>query len=368
MQVASLFAGLGGFDVAAESLGHEVALQAEVEPAARRVLQAHWPGARLERDARSVDLRGIDLVTAGFPCQGLSQAAATRKHGGLFDEKSLSFVIWQVLDQIERAKPSYLLFENASALRTARYADDLRALLGRLAQMGYFPQVISLNSGCYGSHMRRVRTFMLCRRKAWSAPDVIGDVSWACDRLAVGVNNQQGGAGFCLQPSVTKKAGVYTLIVTEQSVRTLLPEAVETLFGLAPGWTRAAGSNNARYERLGNAVSVDAARAALQILLGEAPEKRAPSTAYADIERLSVDAPPGTSASAVGRIVRSLEKGRGNHNVVEVAYCLPTYLRIANAQREKLSSKMVGYLERLTRWGEISPKPWPGSVTVRMAQ
>ena len=51
LTVASLFAGLGGFDVAAEELGHKVVLQAEIDPAARAVLRARFPRVALHDDA-----------------------------------------------------------------------------------------------------------------------------------------------------------------------------------------------------------------------------------------------------------------------------------------------------------------------------
>ena len=196
LTVASLFAGLGGFDVAAEELGYQVVLQAENNPAARAILRARFPQVQLHDDATTVDLRGIDIVTAGFPCQGLSNAATSRKHGGLFDPESMSYVIWQVLDRIAEAKPGYVLLENADSLGSTRYADDLSFLLSMMRAHGYEPNVIRLNAGMYGSNMRRIRTFILCRRKYWLVPVVESELSYRCSAEAIGVNNQQGGAAL----------------------------------------------------------------------------------------------------------------------------------------------------------------------------
>src|SRR5690606_39958785 len=44
MKVGSLFAGIGGFDLAAERVGMQVAWQSELDPHASRVLAHHWPG------------------------------------------------------------------------------------------------------------------------------------------------------------------------------------------------------------------------------------------------------------------------------------------------------------------------------------
>lgn len=47
VRVGSLFAGVGGFDIAAERAGMEVAWQSEVDKHASKVLEHHWPGRNL---------------------------------------------------------------------------------------------------------------------------------------------------------------------------------------------------------------------------------------------------------------------------------------------------------------------------------
>lgn len=371
MKAASLFAGIGGFDLAAARVGAEVVLQAEIDPSAQAVLRARFPGVKLVKDARNVDLAGIDLVLAGFPCQGLSAAAATRKAGGLIDPESMSAVVWPVLDRVFAARPNFLLLENADSLRTARYAADLRALLEALVRNGYFPHVIRLNSGCYGSVMRRARTFILARRQAWPAPVVTPSVSWTCDAPLIGVNNQQGGATWCTQPSVTKKSGTYTLMVTPTEVRTLTPEAIEMLFGFPPGWTSAAGKKTARYARLGNSVSVEAATAALGLLIGRPglAEVRTPAYGYQDLYRLTVPARGGAAGSALGRFKRTAEADvrNPNYNLIERDYCLPVYVEWMRAHPKEVSKKMWGYLEAV-RSMVPAVRQWPSRVEVRMEQ
>jgi len=369
LSVASLFSGLGGFDVAAEHLGLKVSLQAETDRSARKILRERFPDVHLEADARGVDLRGVDVVTAGFPCQGMSRAAATRRHAGLMDERSKSFVIWEALRRVSEAKVPFLLLENSNSLKTEEFRADMQMLLEVVSQLGYFVHVLTLNSGCYGSAMRRERTFVLGRRKTWLLPSQAGLIRYRCEAEAVGVNNQQGGAVFCAQPSVTLKARSYNMMVTRDEVRSLQPEAIEILFGLEPGWTQSAGSTTARYEKLGNAVSVDAARAALQLLLsGEAPMRR-PTYSYADLYQHSEPAGGGAAGSAIGRIVRDVQKLRGGVNQIEWRYCLPVYLRWIEEHQEDLKPQMWGYLDQLrTLSRKYEPKEWPTSATVTMEQ
>ena len=368
MRVASLFAGLGGFDLALERLGLHSSLVAEIDPAARRVLTARFPRARLEGDARAVNLHGFDLVTAGFPCQGLSPAAATRAHEGLIDPRSRSSVVWQIVERIHEARVPLALFKNSSALTTARYADDMKALLIKLEQYGYETRVYILNAGCYGTPMRRLRAFIMATRRGASWPTPLPSASWECASPVIGLAGQQGGAAWCLQPSPTLKAGTYTLCVTRDDLRTLTPEAVEVLMGLPLGHTAPAGAASHRYERLGNAVSVDAADAALRILLGLAPRASlAPRPYPLD---LTVRARGGTSGSMVRRIHRSLVLGRGNHNRIELDYALPVYAQRMQDDPATVSAEQRAALAWLIANGAMPTRPpaWPDVARVTMTQ
>ena len=74
--VAGLFAGVGGIESGLARSGHETRLLCEIDDAACAVLSHHFPRVRLHRDVRSLGRlpADTDLLTAGFPCQDLSQA------------------------------------------------------------------------------------------------------------------------------------------------------------------------------------------------------------------------------------------------------------------------------------------------------
>ena len=69
---ASLFSGVGGFDLAAEWAGWTNMFNCEIDPFCRRVLAYHFPNAVQYEDIRTTDFtvwRGrIDVLTGGFPC------------------------------------------------------------------------------------------------------------------------------------------------------------------------------------------------------------------------------------------------------------------------------------------------------------
>ena len=72
MNAASLFSGIGGFDLGFEQAGIACTVQVEIDNQARKVLARHFPQARQLQDVTTVtggDLGSVDVVCGGFPCQ-----------------------------------------------------------------------------------------------------------------------------------------------------------------------------------------------------------------------------------------------------------------------------------------------------------
>lgn len=73
-KVAGAFAGVGGLERGFEQAGHSSTMLCEFDPAARHVLSRHFPDAEITEDVRALtELPDCDVLTAGFPCQDLSQ-------------------------------------------------------------------------------------------------------------------------------------------------------------------------------------------------------------------------------------------------------------------------------------------------------
>ena len=60
MNVLSLFTGVGGIDLGLERAGFRIAAQCEADPAARRILERHWPGVPLSADVRTLDAEWLE--------------------------------------------------------------------------------------------------------------------------------------------------------------------------------------------------------------------------------------------------------------------------------------------------------------------
>lgn len=111
---ASLFSGIGGFDLAAEWMGWENVLHCEWNPFGRAVLNYYWPEAASYEDITKTDFtphRGaVDILTGGFPCQPYSSAG---KRLGKEDDRHL----WpQMLRAIREIRPTWVVGENVYGL------------------------------------------------------------------------------------------------------------------------------------------------------------------------------------------------------------------------------------------------------------
>jgi len=116
MKHASLFSGIGGFDLAAQNVGFENVFHCEINPFCQTILKYYWPNAKTYTDIKQTDFsiwRGqIDILTGGFPCQPFSSAGQRK---GTEDERHL----WpQMLRAIREIKPRFIVGENVSGFLT----------------------------------------------------------------------------------------------------------------------------------------------------------------------------------------------------------------------------------------------------------
>ena len=131
MRIGSLFAGIGGFDLAASWLGWTTAWFSEIDPYASAVLQKHWPGVPNHGDITKIDftqVEPVDMLCGGFPCQDISNAG---KRAGIDGERS---GLWREYARaIRELRPRYVVVENVAALSFR----GLGRVLGDLAAIRY---------------------------------------------------------------------------------------------------------------------------------------------------------------------------------------------------------------------------------------
>ena len=134
MKVAGLFAGIGGLEEGLAESGHEAALLCEVWAPARRVLLARFADVPQHADVRELAAlpADVDLLTAGFPCQDLSQAGGTAGIDG--DRSSLVAHVFRLLD--DRPVP-WVVLENVSFMLQLQQGRAMRRLVDAFEARGY---------------------------------------------------------------------------------------------------------------------------------------------------------------------------------------------------------------------------------------
>ncbi len=172
MKALSLFAGVGGFDLAAERVGIDVVAHCEIDKAARSVLRRHFPKALSYDDVRTLDpddLRAAgavpDIILGGFPCQDLSVAG---RRAGLAGARSGLF--YDIARLAAVLRPRWLVLENVPGLLSSNAGRDMGAVLGTLGELGYGWAYRVLDAQHFGVPQRRRRVFIVGCLGDWAAP------------------------------------------------------------------------------------------------------------------------------------------------------------------------------------------------------
>lgn len=154
--VGSLFAGIGGFDLAAERVFGPgcVRWQVEIDSWAQRVLAKHWPHVPRFSDVREVtegDLEPVDLVCGGFPCQPYSLAG--ERLGGE-DQRAL----WpQMRRVVSFIKPTWIVGENVPGLISL----GLDEVCTDLEALGFEVWTLGIPAVAVGAPHRRERIWIV---------------------------------------------------------------------------------------------------------------------------------------------------------------------------------------------------------------
>jgi DNA (cytosine-5)-methyltransferase 1 len=174
MNHASLFSGIGGFDLAADWIGWNNIFHCEINPFCQRILNYYWPNAKTYTDIKQTDFtiwRGrIDILTGGFPCQPYSAAG---KRLGKEDERHL----WpEMLRAIREIKPRYIVGENVGGLLTWNGGLVFEEVCADLENEGYEVQAFIIPACAKDAPHRRDRVWIIAhangeRLQRWVHPN-----------------------------------------------------------------------------------------------------------------------------------------------------------------------------------------------------
>jgi DNA (cytosine-5)-methyltransferase 1 len=199
MRHLDLFAGIGGFSLAARWMGWETVAHVEWDSYCQKILAKNFPDAlrfgdivefnkmlqdgrittdtesrksgeqktgdgwqnisrRSEKTHGQLSIGRIDILTGGFPCQPFSHAG---KRKGVADERYL----WpEMLRTIRILKPSFVVGENVAGLVSMENGKTLDSILADLENEGYQVESFIIPACAVGAWHRRDRIWIVGRR------------------------------------------------------------------------------------------------------------------------------------------------------------------------------------------------------------
>lgn len=277
MRVLGFFAGVGGLELGLERAGHETILLCENDPSASRVLDAQFPHVldrRVDVRSRMSLPRDGDLLTAGFPCQDLSQAG--RRQGFRGEQSRL---VNHVLSMLQRRRVPWVLLENVPFMLALNAGSALREILGKLERLGYHWAYRVVDTRAFGLPQRRERVFVVASiqgdpRNVLLADDAVPRVPRELNGspAAMGFYWTEGnrglGKGVEVVPTLKGSSGFSipsppAIWLPTGEIVTLDIRDAERLQGLPANWTKTAEEvdrTSVRWRLVGNAVSVPVAR------------------------------------------------------------------------------------------------------------
>lgn len=268
MKYISLFAGIGGFDLALNQLGHECVYVNEWDKYAANTYEknfGHRPDTRSITDVYTDEIPDHDLLVGGFPCQSFSIAG---KRGGFNDTRGTLF--FDIARILKAKKTRYFILENVKGLLSHDNGQTFRTIIATLDELGYDLQWQVLNSKNFGVPQNRERVFIVGHLRGTRRPEVF-PIGEGNGKAIKQLNNpvsitatsykEPPVVGNILErkkDSLGRNRPVHYArhLDKDVSIRRLTPTECERLQGFPSGWTEGV-SDTQRYKCLGNAVTVN---------------------------------------------------------------------------------------------------------------
>jgi len=276
-KVAGLFAGVGGLEEGFRQAGHHSVMLCESDTMARHVLANHFKEVELTTDVKAlVGLPECDVLTAGFPCQDLSQVG--RRKGITGPNSGLVGSVFDLLAKQKKA-PSWVVLENVPFMLSLDRGNGIRAVTRALEELGYAWAYRTIDARAFGLPQRRRRVILLASKQYDPRPPLLGIDAGAPKPKVRGAHacgfywtEGNTGLGWAIDAVPPLKGGSALHIPSAPAIwfprRRLIAtpaiEDAERLQGFPAGWTdisaeesRSAGK---RWRMVGNAVSVPMAK------------------------------------------------------------------------------------------------------------
>lgn len=160
-----LFAGIGGFRSALDTLGGRCVFASEIDTFATAAYKVLYNGAEeLHGDITQIDAGDIpdhDVLVGGFPCQAFSIAGQRKGF-----EEARGTLFFEIARIAKEKQPRLMLLENVKGLLSHDGGNTFDTMCAVLNDIGYAIDFRVLNSKHYGVPQNRERIFIVCDRDA----------------------------------------------------------------------------------------------------------------------------------------------------------------------------------------------------------
>ncbi len=163
LTLIDLFAGAGGMSLGFMKAGFKVSAAIEIDDWAAQTYSENHLGANVYceditqlPDSFFENLKGVDAVIGGPPCQGFSIAASNRRD----PNDSRNFLYREFLRVVDIVSPSFVLLENVKEISTRKNdvgETILDEITGKLKKAGYQINHDVINTRDFGLPQDRKR-------------------------------------------------------------------------------------------------------------------------------------------------------------------------------------------------------------------
>lgn len=272
-RMVSLFAGIGGFELAFQSIGVSTSLMCEIDSIAQHILHTNFPETKLVGDICDLKKlpRWTNVLCAGFPCQDISTIGEKKGLSG-----TRSSLIKEVFRLLGNSNVEWVVIENVTNMLHLHKGETIKTIVDGLEKLGYKWAYRTINSLSFVPQ-HRCRVYIVASLH-YNPNDVLLSNSATPNLGVVNQDDFRDPCGFYWTE------GKYAIGLYQNGIPTLkcgstigIPSAPAIAFpngevgcpdirdaerfqGFPPNWTKPAediAKPSARWKLVGNAVTVN---------------------------------------------------------------------------------------------------------------
>ena len=180
LRFIDLYAGLGGFHLALEELGHNCVFSSEINKTLRELYKENFPDSNIHGDILKVDVKNDipkhDILCGGFPCQPFSRAG---KQLGFEDEQKGNH-FFKIVEILKYHQPEFIILENVETILKHDNGNTFRTITSLLEGLGYEIDYKIISPHEFNIPHHRRRLFIVGRKKILNNKITLGlnNFSW----------------------------------------------------------------------------------------------------------------------------------------------------------------------------------------------